>query len=262
MSEQTRDCRTDGYGDWRLECYEELTSTSDICLERARKGEAPGLALLALRQTKGRGSRGRNWANAGQSLAFSVLLDAGQAGQDALGGWPFVASLAFFEGLVTSVPAARARLMIKWPNDILLDGQKLGGILIEREGPMLVIGMGANLQQPPQEAQIGRTAASLGQCGPVPPPADVAKAILAQLAHWCTVWRQDGFAVLCAEWRKRAHPVGTPLVVSGGTTYEKGQFAGLAADGRLLLETEQGMKTIATGDILLAEQGADVASRH
>nr|WP_298796082.1 biotin--[acetyl-CoA-carboxylase] ligase [uncultured Acetobacter sp.] len=247
---------------WRLECHDELTSTSDVCLDRASAGEAPGLALLALRQTKGRGSRGRNWANAGQSLALSVLLEAGQVGQDALGGWPFVASLAFFEGLAMSVPAARPRLMIKWPNDILLDGQKLGGILIEREGPKLVIGMGANLSQPPQEAQIGRMAASLGHYGAVPPPADVARAILSQLTHWCDVWTQDGFAVLCAEWRKRAHPVGTPLVVSGGTTYEKGQFAGLAADGRLLLETEHGMKTIATGDILLAEQGADVAARH
>jgi BirA family biotin operon repressor/biotin-[acetyl-CoA-carboxylase] ligase len=61
---------------------------------------------------------------------------------------------------------------------------------------------------------------------------------------------------------KRAHPVGTPLVVNGGTTYEKGRFAGLAADGRLLLETENGMKTIATGDILLASQGAGRAARH
>ncbi|MCX2560767.1 biotin--[acetyl-CoA-carboxylase] ligase [Acetobacter farinalis] len=247
---------------WRLECYEELTSTSDICLERARAGEAPGLALLAHHQTKGRGSRGRAWANAGQSLAFSVLLDAGQAGADALGGWPFVASLAFFEGLAESVPAARKHLMIKWPNDILLDGQKLAGILIEREGTMLVIGMGANLAQPPQEAQIGRKAGALGDYGPVPSSADVARAILAHLTNWCDVWNREGFAALCAEWRKRAHPVGTPLVVSGGTTYEKGQFAGLAADGRLLLETEDGMKTIATGDILLAQHGADVASRH
>lgn len=247
---------------WRLECYDELTSTSDVCLERARAGEKPGLALLALRQTKGRGSRGRNWVDAGQSLALSMLLDGQQAGQDALGGWPFLASLAFFEGLAETMPAARDHLMIKWPNDILLDGQKLGGILIEREGRCLIIGMGANLARSPATDAIGREAAFLGRYGEPPHPRAVAEAILAQITRWRDVWEQQGFGILCAEWMKRAHPVGTPLVVNGGTTYEKGRFAGLAADGRLLLETENGMKTIATGDILLASQGAGRAARH
>lgn len=247
---------------WRLECYDELTSTSDVCLERARAGELTGLALLALRQTKGRGSRGRNWVDAGQSLALSMLLDGEQMGQDALGGWPFVASLAFFDGLAAAMPAARHHLQIKWPNDILLDGQKLGGILIEREGDRLVIGMGANLANAPNADAIGRQAANLARYGEAPQPRAVAEAILAQMTHWLTVWREQGFSILCTEWLKRAHPVGTPLVVSGGTTYEKGRFAGLAADGRLLLETENGMKTIATGDILLASQGVVSASGH
>lgn len=71
---------------WRLECHEELTSTSDYCMERLRAGEPSGLAVLARRQSKGRGSRGRQWLDSGQSLALSVLLDAGVTQQDALGG--------------------------------------------------------------------------------------------------------------------------------------------------------------------------------
>lgn len=246
---------------WRLECYDELASTSDFCMERAQAGEAPGLAVLALHQTKARGSRGRNWVDAGQSLAVSTLLECGCVGQQAIGSWPFLASLAFYEGLAQAVPAARHALSIKWPNDILLAGQKLGGILIERTGEAVVIGMGANLAVPPDMQTIGRQAASLRQYGAVEPEA-LARAILDQMAHWCAFLVEQGFAALCHEWLVRAHPVGTPLVVKGGTTYEQGLFAGLAPDGRLLLETKDGIKMIATGDILLASQGADSAARH
>ncbi|MGO2958561.1 MAG: biotin--[acetyl-CoA-carboxylase] ligase [Acetobacter sp.] len=246
---------------WRLECYDELTSTSDVCMERVRAGEPPGLALLALRQTKGRGSRGRNWVDPGRSLALSMTLDADCIPLKALGGWPFVASLAFYEGLADVVPSARTHLSIKWPNDILLNGQKLGGILIEQDGQSLIIGMGANLAQAPDAQTIGRQAASLAHYG-TPEPCLVAEAILRQMSRWCAVWAEQGFSVLCSEWLSRAHPVGTPLVVKGGTTYEQGLFAGLAPDGRLLLETENGMKMIATGDILLSSQEVGGAARH
>ncbi|MFT8674530.1 MAG: biotin--[acetyl-CoA-carboxylase] ligase [Acetobacter sp.] len=241
---------------WRLECHDELPSTSDYCLQKCRQGESSGLAVLALRQTRGRGSRGRQWQDAGQSLALSVLLDAGLAGSDSLGGWPFVASLAFFDGLAASVPQARARLMIKWPNDILLDGAKLGGILIERDGDHVVIGLGANLLAAPGLAQIGRAAASLSQCGDVPCVQNVAQAVLDRLSVWCRIWREQGFAPLRGAWLERAHPVGTPLVVAGGSTYEEGRFAGLEADGRLMLDTDTGMKTVTTGEILLAQGNA------
>lgn len=236
---------------WQLECHDELPSTSDYCLNHIRQGGGAGLAVMAQRQTKGRGSRGRQWLDAGQALALSVVLDAAQ--DHALGGWPFVASLAFYEGLIQAVPQAAVRLTIKWPNDILLDGHKLGGILIEREGACVVIGMGANLLCAPDEADIGRRAASLGACGPVPDTADVARFILSRLAFWTGIWQEKGFEAIRLAWLERAHPLGTPLVVRGGSTYEEGHFAGLAADGRLLLDTATGMKTIATGDILLPE---------
>ncbi|MBO1325845.1 biotin--[acetyl-CoA-carboxylase] ligase [Acetobacter sp. TBRC 12305] len=241
---------------WRLECHDELPSTSDYCLQKARAGETAGLAVLARRQTRGRGSRGRQWQDAGQSLALSALLDANMAGSESLGGWPFAASMAFFEGLAASVPAARARLAIKWPNDILLDGAKLGGILIERDGANVVIGLGANLAAAPGLAEIGRRTACLAQCGDVPEVENVARAVLTQLSIWCAIWREQGFAPLRAAWLDRAHPIGTPLVVKGGSTYEEGRFAGLTADGRLMLDTDGGMKIIATGEILLAQGSA------
>ncbi|MCP1228405.1 biotin--[acetyl-CoA-carboxylase] ligase [Acetobacter fabarum] len=247
-----------GQGDfWRLTCFDELSSTSDYCLNACRSGDpVAGLAVLARRQTKGRGSRGRTWLDGGQGLALSVVLDGTQAGPEALGGWPFVASLGFYDGLLRAQPAARPHLMIKWPNDILLDGRKMGGILIEREGPYVLVGLGANLVSAPDPDVLERTVACLAQCGPVPDVEAVARHVLDGLTFWSEQWRQKGFASIRAAWLERAHPVGTPLVVQGGTTYEKGLFAGLAPDGRLLLDTEGGMKTIATGDILLMEKGA------
>ncbi|MCH4026343.1 MAG: biotin--[acetyl-CoA-carboxylase] ligase [Acetobacter fabarum] len=247
-----------GQGDfWRLTCFDELPSTSDYCLNACRSGDpVAGLAVLARRQTKGRGSRGRTWLDGGQGLALSVVLDGTQAGPEALGGWPFVASLGFYDGLLRAQPAAQPHLMIKWPNDILLDGRKMGGILIEREGPYVLVGLGANLVSAPDPDVLERTVACLAQCGPVPDVDVVARHVLDGLTFWSEQWRQKGFASIRAAWLERAHPVGTPLVVQGGTTYEKGLFAGLAPDGRLLLDTEGGMKTIATGDILLMEKGA------
>ncbi|MCP1241488.1 biotin--[acetyl-CoA-carboxylase] ligase [Acetobacter lambici] len=242
---------------WRLSCFDELPSTSDYCLSACRSGtDVAGMAVLARRQTKGRGSRGRTWLDGGQGLALSVILDAAQAGPDALGGWPFVASLGFYDGLIRALPAAQPHLMIKWPNDILLDGQKMGGILIEREGPYVLIGMGANLVSAPDQSVLERRVACLAQCGVVPDVEIVARSVLDGLEFWQAQWRQQGFSAIRAAWLERAHPVGSPLVVQGGTTYERGLFAGLAADGRLLLDTEGGMKTIATGDILLMEKGA------
>lgn len=230
-------------------------------MERVQAGEPAGLAVLAFRQTKARGSRGRNWVDAGQSLAVSMVLDASLQNPHELGGWPFVASLAFYEALAQLAPSAEPHLAIKWPNDILLDGQKLGGILIETTGSAVILGLGANLVSPPDARAIGRQAAGLQNYAALQ-PVPTAEAILEQVAVWCKVWANQGFAVLCEEWLRRAHPVGTPLVVKGGTTYEQGLFAGLAPDGRLLLETKDGTKMIATGDILLTSQGAGSASRH
>ena len=137
----------------------------------------------------------------------------------------------------------------------------MGGILKERQVQAGVIGMGGNLASPPDAQTKGRQAAFLRQYG-VAEPEVLARNVLEQMAYWCAFLAQQGFAALCHEWRVRAHPLGTPLVVKGGTTYEQGLFAGLAPDGRLLLETKDGIKMIATGDILLASQGADSAAGH
>ncbi len=139
---------------WRLESFEELGSTSDVCAARAKNSEAEGLAVLAYKQTAGRGSRGRSWQAPEGNLNLSVLLrparPAAEAGMAAL-----FAGIAVAEALEQFFLAPT---MLKWPNDVLLDGAKLAGILIDaaQNGPKLdwlVVGIGINLRHAPRDSR-------------------------------------------------------------------------------------------------------------
>ncbi len=235
-------------GDWRFEAYDELASTSDLCIERAEAGEPAGLVVLAERQTRGRGSRGRSWAGHPGNLACSMLLRPAPAAGP-VAAWPFLAGLALHETLVEFADAAP--LSLKWPNDVLLGGRKLGGILVERGGEWLVIGYGANLAAAP--ALDDRQAASLSELGPPPRPQDVAHRLAAATRRWCTMLDQDGFAPIRTAWLAHAHPVGTALAVRTPDVQTEGTFAGLDADGALMLRN--GLRTLRfeTGEILLLD---------
>ena len=274
---------------WRLTVVPSLPSTSAFCCERAAGGEPAGLAVLAQQQTAGRGSRGRTWSSAPGSLALSVLLRPdGPAA--ASGQWALLAGVAMHEGLAGFLPDAptviagldpaipvRRRdgrinsghdgdlgsrdqsggLTLKWPNDLLLNGHKLGGILVEsaatpdRRIAWLVLGLGANLAEAP--AIPGQpTAAALVDCAPAPAPEQVAAAILDRISHWDRELAQHGFAPIRDAWLARAHPIGTALRIGwrdGAETY--GRFAGLGEDGALLLQTADGLRTYSTGEVLL-----------
>ena len=176
---------------WRLRSFETLASTSDLLIQLANAGEPAGLALLAHRQTAGRGSRGRAWTSPAGNLALSVLLrptgPASHAGQ-----WALLAAVALGDALRLHAPDAA--LSLKWPNDVLLDGRKLGGILIDGAAApnggllWLVIGFGANLGAAPEVAD--RVAAGLGSAAT---PAQVAATLLDRLDHWRRVVLLDGF---------------------------------------------------------------------
>ncbi|MBV1837356.1 biotin--[acetyl-CoA-carboxylase] ligase [Acetobacter estunensis] len=251
---------------WRFEVYDELPSTSDLCVERADGGEGGCLAVLARRQTKARGSRGRSWSDPGESLALSVLLRPEEAERARPDIWPFLAALAFHDALGGERPSSRLR--IKWPNDILYDGRKLGGILIETGGgasPWVVIGFGGNLTSSP--VVPGRRLACLGEfrvdCAPEP----LALRLLEALDVWRTVLAQKGVAALHAAWLARGLPLGSPLVVRGTGTYAEGLFMGIGEGGELLLDCNGKVERVITGDVLFGnhvtnEVGSGRAAGH
>ena len=241
---------------WRLEIDDRLPSTSDAAIRRAEEGEAAGLAVLARRQTRARGSRGRDWVEPPKgNLAVSVLLRPEGSGAY---GDPSVlrAALALIEALDPF--AGSAVLTLKWPNDVLLEGRKLAGILVESAAAgdrlaWLVIGFGANLAARPV-LPPGRTAvACLADGGAdVVAPEIVAGRLLSRLDHWISSASTD----VRAAWLARAHPIGAPLVVDGVA----GHFAGLSATGALLFQASTSRRVVTTGEVIAPM--LEAASRH
>ncbi len=220
---------------------DEVASTSDWLLARAET-LADGQWVRARRQTAGRGRQGRPWATAEGNLAASglVRLRASDPPGEQLG---FVAGVALFETCARHV--APALLQLKWPNDLMLHGAKLAGILLERTGSAVVVGIGVNLARAP--AVPGRTTAALPH--PAPDPDSFLAALIAAFAQELGLWRQSGFGPVAERWRARATQPGTRLLLGDGRA---AVFEGLAEDGALMVRTEQGPERLRAGDVMLA----------
>jgi BirA family biotin operon repressor/biotin-[acetyl-CoA-carboxylase] ligase len=138
--------------------------------------------------------------------------------------------------------------MLKWPNDLLLDGAKLAGILLERSGDRVAVGFGINLAAAP--AIEGRRTASLD--GAMAPNA-FAPLLAGSFARALAAWRSEPPEKLADRWLAHAHPIGTQLTVHvDDGNRVAGRFEGLAPDGSLILRTEQGaIETIRAGDVEL-----------
>lgn len=236
---------------WSLACHSTLGSTSDFCKQQAENGAASGLAVLAYRQTAGRGTRGRSWAVSEGNLSFSFLCRHERI-DDLVEVLPFMVAIAAHDALSGFVPMCDLR--IKWPNDLVFDGAKLCGVLIERggveEAPWVVIGIGANLREAP--LLTDRRTTCLFALGAKVAPEQAAESILAQFAKWLSRWEREGFAPLREAWLDRAHELGSRLAVDRGGDYIDGFFAGLDARGSLLLQTDPDtVVRISTGDVLL-----------
>jgi BirA family biotin operon repressor/biotin-[acetyl-CoA-carboxylase] ligase len=156
------------------------------------------------------------------------------------------AGLALAEAIDVAVPAQP--LMLKWPNDLMLGGRKLAGILLERSGDRVVVGFGVNIAHAP--ALADRQGASLG--GKVLPGA-FAPLLAGSFARLLALWRETSPAMLGQAWLARAHPVGTRLTVHAGSDETiSGDFDGLEADGALRLRLPEGsLEVIRAADVSL-----------
>ncbi|WP_194743829.1 biotin--[acetyl-CoA-carboxylase] ligase [Thermaurantiacus tibetensis] len=219
---------------------DETPSTSDWLL--ARVAELPdGTWVRARRQTAGRGRQGRPWQMAEGNLAASglVRLRPGDPPAEQLG---FVAGVALHR--VASAHAPEAGILLKWPNDLLLRGAKLAGILLDRAGDHVVVGIGVNLAQAPDVS--GRATAAFP---PPPPDPDRFLAELAEaFADSLGLWRVEGFAPIAAAWRARSLPPGTPIRLGDG---RRATLEDLADDGALRVRTAEGVESLRAGDIFL-----------
>lgn len=238
-----------------LEALTECSSTSTLLLERARQGAPSGSLLVADRQTAGRGRRGRSWLSTPEAgLTFSLL-------------WRFDGAVSRLAGLSLAVGVAVARALqssgvsgvgLKWPNDILLDGGKVGGILVELEaaaGSMLaVIGIGINLQLPPggSEEFLHRPAALAQALSPPPDRHQLLAQLLIDLAAVLDLFTDGGFGAVHGDWQARHAWQGLPVrLLNGGLLDREGICLGADADGALLLRTPAGVERCLSGDLSL-----------
>ncbi len=231
-----------GYG---LIRHAELDSTSSEARRLAEAGEQRPVWIIAERQTAGRGRRGRTWETATGNLAATLLLrpDAPPA---IIGQLSFAAALAVADTATHFAPGAA--ITVKWPNDVLAQGRKLAGILLEAGDGWLAIGIGINLARFPEGTEFPAT--SLAQLGIAPPSSDAALTVLAaRLAHWYDVWMQDGFEPLRAAWLTRAQGLGGAIRARLPHETRTGVFEGIDAAGALLLNDQGQVRVIAAGEV-------------
>ena len=227
----------------------ETGSTNADMLALAATGSDEGWWLRAERQLAGRGRQGRDWASPIGNFYGSTL--ARLRPTDPLAPTlALVAAVALEEALAVFLPAC-APLAIKWPNDLLLGGAKLAGILLERAGDAVVVGIGVNLAFHPDLAD--RPTTSLAAYGATVASDQFAETLAEGFARWLSRWRGQGLPPVRQRWLDRAHPVGTALTarLPDGTAID-GLFDGLDADGALTLRLAGGeRRVIHAGDVFL-----------
>ncbi len=236
---------------FRLIALASVDSTNRELRELALAGAPEGTAVTALEQTAGRGRRGRDWQSPPGNLYLSVLLrptgspaQAGQAG--------FVAAVALAEAVEKLVPE-RAAVTLKWPNDLLVNGRKAAGLLLEASGKgagldWLVLGLGVNVTSFPADTAFPATC--LEAEGVSVGVNDLLAAFAWRLDAWLGRWRTEGFAPVRQAWLERAHGLGQPITVRLERETLEGRFEALDESGALMLHLpDDARRNISAGDV-------------
>jgi len=235
---------------WTVAVADEIDSTNTRLMTLAANGGPHGLVLAAERQSAGRGRLGRRWqARIGDCLMFSIL-------------WRFDRGMAELAGLSLAVGLALARALrklgapveLKWPNDLLLQGRKLAGILIELSGDALgpaavVIGIGLNVVAP---ADVDQPVAALTDCGLEVSRNELLAALLNALQQVLTTFNRTGFAPFADEWMQLSAHQDEPVRLSFGPDESiDGMARGVAENGALLVDTPAGRQVFHVGEVSL-----------
>jgi len=246
-----------GCGQVPILALDEIDSTNAEARRRAEAGEGGPLWITALRQTAGRGRRGRVWETGqGANLAATLLMLTERPPAEAA-QISFVAALAVADLVRAFVKTAPPRL--KWPNDVLVENRKISGILVESgrraDGQLwLAAGIGVNLAEAPQAADRPATTFAAEGCDPPPAPAEALDRLSTSFMAWLGVWETSGFAAIAEAWTQRAHGLGCPCRANLGAETVDGIAEGLDVDGALRLRLGDGsVRRITAGDVFFEE---------
>ena len=235
-----------------ISSHEVVTSTSDLVFEAAKAGAPHGTAITASVQTKGRGRHGRSWHSPEGNFYISVLFRPERPRAD----WP---SLSLMSGLALYAAVVEWRdakdLGLKWPNDLLYQGGKTAGILLEAQDDVVVLGCGVNLNAPPDQVE-GWAPSALNQSPDL--PAITKDGLMAgfdqEITRCYKLWSASSFAGLKSEWLNAAAHYQARLVIDQGhATPLEGVFSDLTDDGRLCLRDDNGVDhVLSAGDVMRA----------
>ncbi len=239
---------------YRLVAFDSVESTNDEAIRLAEAGADDGTLVWAREQTKGRGRMGRSFVSPRGNLYISLVLrpDCGIATAAQLS---FVAALAVGDG-IGSVAPAMLEITYKWPNDVLLNGRKVSGILLESkttpEGAIdwLVLGIGINVASHPEDTEFPATGLHFEGTPKSVTEVDLLQAFSRHFLAWVNRWLDDGFAPIRQTWLSHAHGRGEDIQVRLPKETLSGTFADMDKDGVLLLDVPgAGQRRIAAGDV-------------
>jgi BirA family transcriptional regulator, biotin operon repressor / biotin---[acetyl-CoA-carboxylase] ligase len=225
--------------------YEKLGSTNDEARRLAAGGATHGTVVHADEQTAGRGRLSRTWISPPGNLYMSVLLRL-DLPPERLPQLSFVTALAVADAVDALLPK-HVRVMLKWPNDVLVWGAKIAGILLEQADDATVIGIGLDVLHAPTTA--GYKTISIAASGGIASVDGARDILLERLEQHLTNWQTDGFAPIRVAWLERAHPIGADLRVTVQGRTVEGAFSGLDEAGALLLDTKDGRQRVVAGDV-------------
>lgn len=238
----------------RIEVFDQLDSTNDEAKRRALAGEAGPLWIVAKAQTDGRGRRGRAWTSPSGNLFATGLFRLNATPAEAA-NLSFAAALAVGDLAATRLNPDLVRL--KWPNDVLVAGRKVSGILLESGahadgGLWLAVGIGVNLAHHPDDSE--RPSTDFSEHGEAPTPEQAVETLAERFDYWRMKWAEAGFTPLRQAWLSRAHGLGERCTVRlQGETLE-GVFADLHEDGSLRLDLPGGSRRfISAGDVFFPQ---------
>lgn len=243
-------------GHFTLIALDDIDSTNAEAVRLAHDGAADGTLVWAKRQSAGKGRRGRTWTSEEGNLYCSMVLrpkvSAAQCMQ--LG---FVTANVVADTVMSVLPR-HAYVYCKWPNDVLIEGKKAAGILLEA-GPMvdgqpdwLVIGVGINIKHHPADTEFPAT--NLDTEGGGDTVENLLVAFCRRFMSSMVTWRNLGFADARRVWLARAWKIGHPITVRLDSETLEGTFRALDGDGTLLLDTPTGERRITAGDVFPASQ--------
>ena len=244
---------------YRLVALDTVESTNGEAWRLAEEGAAEGTLVWARTQTKGRGRRGRAWVSQPGNLTFSLLLRPDRKPMEAaqLG---FVAAIALGEA-VGSVAPPMIEVEYKWPNDVLFNGRKGAGILLDAKAgesgilDRLILGVGVNVVAHPEDTDFPATNLRFEGCGGEVTAEALLEAFARSFLLWADRWLDDGFAPVRQAWLQHARGLGEEIRVHLPAETLEGRFKELDADGTLILELAGGtVERIAAGDVYFTSQ--------